>query len=159
MATIKKYEHPIVKYSELAAQRRGLIINRTIDLEKVIDWRISIYYCKDKASCDELAEMVISALTLRDKIRILIFVLKKYDPEIFKVHSSLKRHLEKIRDNRNKMAHSWLDATVTFVGNRHKFKPTISNFKSKGETDLYDEKRIKALENMIIKYTHVLTNW
>ena len=164
MATTPQYQHPIFKYSELAANRRGLIINQTINLEKVIDWRIAQHFCKDDTKREELEALIISGLPFSKKIDILIYLLEKHDNDFFKAHKSAKRHLHKIRENRNNMAHSWLDVSVTFVGKKDRHTQTVSrlftnNKLKKEQLSLYDEKRIAALNNMIIKYTHVLMHW
>jgi len=86
-------------------------------------------------------------------------LFEKHNSLIFKAYPRIRKDLNKIRDRRNELAHSWLDATVTFVGNRAKFKPEVSQFKSKGKETIYDEKRINALLNLILKYTQALFNW
>lgn len=154
-----QWEHPIVKYSELASQRRGIILNLTINLEKMIDWRISIFYIQEAKKREELEDMIICGLPFRTKISILMRLFKKYDKEIFIAYPEMKKDLNDIRDSRNEMAHSWLDATVTFAANKRKFKPTVTNLKSKGVENIYDEKKITELSELILKYTHIIMNW
>lgn len=154
-----KYEDPFVKYSDLAANRRGLIIEKTIQLEKVMDLRISYYFCKDESKREELDNLVLSNLNFASKIQILVTLYKQYSPEIFELHPRLEKDLEKIRKFRNELAHSWLDVTVTFVANRPKFKPAETQLIHKGKTLVYDEKRINELSTLILKYGHVIMNW
>lgn len=155
----KKYEHPIFKYSELAAQRRGIIIEKTIELEKIIELRIGYYFCKDEDKRQELEDLVLSSLNFSSKIRILVSLYKSHSPDIFKLWPRLEKDLERIRKYRNELAHSWLDVTVTFVENRPKFKPLQTRLKNKGGHTIYDEKRINLISGLILKYCQIIGNW
>jgi hypothetical protein len=153
---IKPYEHPIAKYSELAAQRRGRIINLTINLEKIIDGCICHYFIdiqKNETKNKELEYLVIEGLPFNAKLNLLFTILKKDFKEIYTAWPRIEKDLEKIRKNRNNMAHSYLDVTETFVGKRNKAKLERSKIVSKGNPIEYSQKRIDALASLIIQYT------
>lgn len=159
---VKPYEHPIAKYSELASQRRGRIINLTINLEKIIDGCISHYFIdiqKNETKNKELEYFVIEGLPFSTKLNLLFTILKKDFKDIYIAYPRLEKDLDKIRKNRNHMAHSYLDVTETFVGKRNKDKLERSKIVSKGNPIEYSQKRIDTLSALIIQYTHVLMHW
>jgi hypothetical protein len=152
-------DHPIIHYNEQAANRRGLIINLTIELEKIIELRIGYYFCKDEKLREELEDLVLVNLQLSSKIKIITSLYRTHSPEIFQAHPKLEKDLEKIRKYRNELAHSWLDTSVTFFQNRPKFKPAESVFKNKGKSVIYNEARVNEIRALIVKYSHIIFNW
>lgn len=159
----KKTTHPntisherVTIYNELAAGKRGLILNQTVNLEMIIDYRISRYFAQTKDKQHELAQTVISGLPFNQKISVLLSLLEKYDEWIFEAHPKIKKDLDKIRAARNEMAHSWLDITVTFVENRLTFNANEMKVMNKGVPKIYNDARIKFLSELIIKYSHIL---
>jgi hypothetical protein len=145
-----------VVYNELAAEKRGLILNQTINLEMIIDYKIASYFVQTQEKQHELAECVISSLPLSNKILTLLSLLKKYDDWVLTEYPKIKDDLEKIRKARNEMAHSWLDISVTFVANRLKFNANEMKLMNKGNPKVYDDARIKTLSEMITKYSSIL---
>lgn len=143
-------------YNELAAEKRGLILNQTVNLEMIIDFRIARYFSQTEEKQHELAEYVISGLSLSNKIVTLLSLLKKYDDWILTEYPTIKDDLDKIRKARNEMAHSWLDISVTFVANRLNFKANEMKLMNKGNPKVYDNARIKKLSELIHKYSSIL---
>lgn len=103
--------------------------------------------------------MIIEGLPFSSKINTLLTILKKHHKDIFIAHPRLEKDLDKIRKNRNYMAHSYLDVTETYVGKRDKSRLEMSKVLEKGKSIEFNENKIEALANLIIKYSHVLMNW
>ena len=154
-----EHEHPIIKYSELAAQRRGEILSKTINLEKIIDGFISKSFLQDEKKRIELENLIIEGLPFAQKLLVLFNILDNHYSDIQKLHPKLKSDLEKIRKERNIMAHSWLDVSPTYVYKRKKSNQKISILIKNGKSIEYDPKRVKALSDLILKYTIVLMYW
>jgi len=156
-SNIQKYEHPITKYSELAYQRRGLILNQTIDLEYAISKYISIFYVRDRYTYEELGNLILNNITFSKKISIVKEIITTKDADFLKVHPTVFKDLEKIRKVRNEMAHSILHIEDTFVRNRHKLKAGVIKLGNKKIE--FEEKRINNLSEMIRKYLVVFMYW
>jgi hypothetical protein len=141
------------------AQRRGEIIGKVINLEKVIDGFISKNFIQEDAKRSELESLIIQGLPFAQKLLILYSLLNTYHSSIHKEHPKLEKDLEKIRKQRNIMAHSWLDVSPTYVYKRKKSNLQLSILTKNNKSIEYDEKRIKELSDSILKYTIVLMYW
>jgi Na+/phosphate symporter len=135
---------------ERAAQNRGLIISHVIDLEKIIDWRISKYYCQNEKKRKQLEEQIVSRMPFSNKIRTLVHLLNQYDQGFFKEHPRTWNDLEKIRKTRNQMAHSWIERPVNF-----RFSGNNNNHHS----SLYSLRKINNLKKLINRYCAALSYW
>ena len=149
-----EYQHPIVDYSNLAYQRRGLIINHTIDLEYYIDLYIAGKFAKTKELREEMCETVMSKLSLSHKLNMLNDIILKYNPHLYETYPKMAKDLQKIRKVRNDMAHTILNITPTFVANRGKLKQGVTKFRNKNPIE-FNEKRVMLLAQMINIYVTV----
>ena len=146
-------EHPIVKYSELAYQRRGLIINQVIDLEFYLDRYIANCLTDTEDKRDRMCEMVLQGIPLMQKIKIIENLAYEVDHNLIHSMPTVFKDLERIRKVRNTMAHTILHVEDTFVGNRHKLKPGLVKFnKGKRKPIEYNEKSINELSELIRGY-------
>ncbi len=66
------------QYTDLAFHRRGVIINQTIMLERIIDDTIANYFCGQTKKKMEILELIISTnrMTFENKMQVLKFILK-----------------------------------------------------------------------------------
>ncbi len=149
-----------IKYVELAAAKRGLILNQIINLEKAMDWRISKYFVPiNEQPRIKLEEIVISNIPLVNKKHVLYELMQEYDKGFFIVHPNVFNQIDEIIRARNKMAHHWLDVTPFYRGKISEAKMNTFNVKGHGKPTSYDDKTISALSMKIEKCTNLILHW
>jgi len=82
----------------------GKFINLSSEIEHNINFIIAAHFFKNDAVF-ELNEFVLSELSLRSKCQIMINILRKRYPDIYKKYKDLIS-LDEMRANRNKFAHN-----------------------------------------------------
>ena len=154
------------EYKKLAYYRRGIIIDETITLERIIDEYISKYYCSNEESSKELMEMLLctNKITFENKMQIFkVIIDKKKDDFNSRYPTFISDILHKIIPQRNIFAHYWLDTRehlTEFLVDR---KTVFIKYKNQTEYIEYDQFLFDKLTNTISKsitnfleYTNVI---
>ncbi|HZS73822.1 MAG TPA: hypothetical protein VFA69_04885 [Candidatus Nitrosotalea sp.] len=109
---IKLLDH-IYKFDSLY---RGKYLIMSNWVEDTIGGLISEHFIpKDKNKRDLLYSLILINIPFNSKIRIFLQILERSYPSLNDKHSSLKQDLERIRNLRNRFAHSVLDTSDEFL--------------------------------------------
>jgi hypothetical protein len=142
------------RYTNLAFQRRGVIINEVVLLERVIDEILAYYFCGSNPKKQELMELIIctNRMIFENKIQVLKVLLEKHKPDFLKNNPTIINDItQKIIVERNIFAHYWLVTSAelsTFV----KAKQTVFiKFKNTTEYIYYDNNSFAAICEVIAK--------
>jgi hypothetical protein len=146
-----------LSYVNLAAQRRGVILNECTLLEGFMDWGIASYFCSEQKKQEELRELIISTnrMIFENKVQVAKFLIEKYKKHTLASHPSVFTDiLNKIIPQRNIFAHYWLDI------NHHNFikwaadkKTVFIKYKNTTESIEYDDKKVAEILELIKKCT------
>jgi hypothetical protein len=145
-------------YSTLAFQRRGIIVNETILLERLIDYYIADHFCKDDEKRAELMETIIctNRMIFENKIQVLKFLLEKHNKKVIDEHPKMiKDILEIIIPERNIFAHYWLVTTEEISGWVTTNKTVFIKYKNATEYIEYDTEKVSKIVSLINKYIKV----
>ena len=95
---------------------RGNYLVDAIEIEGIIDDVLAIHFFKNNdAQYVDFQGFILKELQFGAKIKILVSLLNSKYPNLLNKHTSLANELEKIRDFRNRLAHSQLDTTVEYI--------------------------------------------
>ena len=154
------FKNPNTIYVYQASQTRGVLINQVILLERLMDSYICEYFCKEDAKAVELMDTIISTrrITFESKSQVLRTLLDRVNPNADKENSILAKDFQFIADERNKLAHYFLDtsqeAIKRFTEPPHAF--TLLKFEKVRTPEIYDVERIKKIGNTIDSHTNSL---
>ncbi|GAH13880.1 unnamed protein product, partial [marine sediment metagenome] len=100
---------------DVSKEIRGRFLDQAIPIEMLIDDIISWHFCPEDTRQSLFFSLVSPKLTFSNKIKILETILQIYYPDLVKKHQNLIKEINKIRDFRNRIAHSLLDASDEFL--------------------------------------------
>ena len=157
---LSAYLEILPKYTKRDYERRGEIIARTVNLERIIDTFIASYFCHEDKKRDELLLLILSTerITYENKRHVLKWICETYAKDLIKQYPTLFKDLQKIGEFRNILAHNHLD-TDGFVQYETKQTTVINKYKSKKEVFEITEPIFKGWVELITKYHHILQNW
>ena len=152
----KKEQQAYIRY---ANETRGLVINHTILLERIMDECIAGYFFKNSDTRTELIEVLISSetLTYSSKVNLFVRLLKKiYTPEVFiKKYVGMAKELQEIATDRNKFAHQIIVLDLT-IEDFHKTAICLVDFKEMKTGNFYSPDKIKEIIDKVRKYVKII---
>ena len=146
------------QYTDLAFHRRGVIINQTIMLERIIDDIIANYFCGQTKKKMELLELIISTnrMIFENKMQILKFILKNNNPTFLKENEkAVSDILNIIIPERNIFAHYWLETSKKLTDYLKDQKTVFIKFKDTTDYIEYDEAKFINIVKTISKNIHL----
>ncbi|MFZ5978024.1 MAG: hypothetical protein GTN67_05840 [Hydrotalea flava] len=146
------------RYVYDAAHRRGLLIDRTVILERQMDEYISHRFCSDEDARIDLLSLIISSrrMTAKDKVEVLLALLKKHDAEFYKTHTGIKTTFETILATRNMYAHQMLDTRTETVNAYDGNIITFLNLSNPNDFVTHSKKELEEVMEKITKLTNLL---
>lgn len=130
------------KYTNLAFHRRGVILNETIMLERLIDEIIAHYFCGLSTKKQELMELIIctNRMIFENKIQVLKVLLERHKPDFLKSNpTAINDITQKIIPERNIFAHYWLVTSSDMPDFLAKNQTVFIKFKNTTEHIYYDD--------------------
>ena len=157
---LRAYREVYPKYTRRDYERRGEIISRTVNLERIIDTVIASYFCHDTVKRDELLFLLLSTerISWENKRQIMQWILEKYAPDLKKQYPDIFKDLQEIGEFRNVLAHNHLD-TEGFVQYEAQKTTVINKYKNKKIVIEITEELFKQKINLLNQYTTVLMHW
>lgn len=152
------FELEYQNYTELAFHRRGVIINQTIMLERIIDDIIANYFCGQTKKKIELLELIISTnrMIFENKIQVLKFILKNNNIAFLTENEkAFSEILNLIIPERNIFAHYWLETSKKLSTYIKEQKTVFIKFKDTTDFVEYDEIKFINIVNIITKNIHI----
>lgn len=110
-----RLEEQINRVYDLSKEIRGRFLDQAIPIEMLIDDIISWHFCPEETRRSLFFSLVTPKLTFSTKIKILKTILELRYPDLLKEYLKLMGEIEKIKNLRNKFAHSMLDASEEFL--------------------------------------------
>ncbi|QGW28411.1 hypothetical protein [Phnomibacter ginsenosidimutans] len=151
---------PSVVYVHQASHTRGVLINQIILLERLIDSYISKYFCNTQDKATELMDMILATrrMTFDGKADVFRTILDKLYPEKKKENSTIAKDLKFIIEERNMLAHYFLDVSPDILNS---FSETNSAFTllkiEKTRTrEVFDFKRIIKIGDTTVHYINAI---
>ena len=145
-------------------QMRGSVLQLAVQLEMVIDVYIAEHFTKDVNLINEFICLILSpSVNLKEKLRVFVFLVNKYDPEFKQANPKFAKDLDSIIEQRNAFAHLPIDVSETAIQSYRQDAQLqlirFKNFSESGETHfaksfIYTEKAI----NNLIQYMHYYYN-
>lgn len=117
---------------ELSTEIRGKFLDQAIPIEWIIDDIISQHFCPEETRRMLYFSSVPPELTFFSKTRIFKTILEICYPDLLEKHHNVMKEIEKIRNFRNKIAHSILEATPNFLKNGYNDRIRLGYYE-KGE--------------------------
>lgn len=149
-------------YVHTASQARGVLINHIILLERLMDTYLSKYFCHSEEKAVELMDLIMSTrrITFDSKAQVLKTILEKEFPEKKKENQELGKDFQKIAEERNMLAHYFLDVSEDCINRFLLDRSTFTLLKiEKGRThEIFDYQRVMELGNLVVNYTDYLAN-
>jgi hypothetical protein len=139
---------------------RGLIINETIYLERLIDEFLGRHFCPDPAKRVELFELILGneRINFESKRQILQFVLEKHHKKLVDENKSIFSDLKKIIDERNFLAHQLLDSSEEAFDKLKEGKIGFVKFRNSTEKVWYDDPKLNKIRQSISDYIKLFTD-
>lgn len=149
------------EYYELSHKLRGIIIEKAINLETLIDDFIAMYFCHSQDKFEEFKKHLFwnPQTGFGRKFEIFKFIVLNKSSQLIEVHPTIIEDIDKIVIYRNMMAHRVLDVSRNAVnkGNAND-SMTVKFLKSNTEEEITKEITDKLIEDLN-KYTIVLYAW
>ena len=114
---------------------RGRIIDHSIHVEMSLSNLLAEYFCSDNKKVGLCLSIVFNSgdLTFSSKVKILKTILDTAERELGIFYPKLIDNLESIRKTRNRVAHSKLDTSESFLKHKHTDRIQLK-FYGEGET-------------------------
>jgi hypothetical protein len=152
---------PMTVYVYHASQTRGVLINSIILLERLMDKYISEYFCDTPDRATELMDMILSTrrITLDSKADVFRVILDKLYPEKKKENSAIAKDFKFIVEERNMLAHYFLDVSPDILNNFSEQNGafTLLKIEKTRTRELFDFKRIRRIGDTVSLYTAAIT--
>lgn len=110
-----KLHRQLDRLFDLSTEIRGKFLDQAISIEMLIDDIVSRHFCPEKDRRNLLFSLVTPELTFSTRIKILETVLERCYPNLLRKYPNLIKEVGRIRDFRNKIAHSMLDTSDEFL--------------------------------------------
>ena len=122
----------LVELMKFDSLNRGMLLIVINSYESLIDNIIGIHFQEEKKSRESFKSLVLNeaGITLYNKIRLLVKILKIYHQDIWKNFEWINDDLEKMRDFRNTLAHSKLDISDEFLDKNETNVAQYINYKN-----------------------------
>jgi hypothetical protein len=139
---------------------RGLIINETIYLERLIDEFLGRHFCPDKIKRSELFELILGneRISFESKRQILKFVMDKHFKTVVDTNKNIFSDLKEIIDERNFLAHQLLDTSDEAFNKLKENKIGFVKFRNSTETTWYDNDKINTIRKLIVAYIKLFSD-
>lgn len=155
------HHDPETVYIYHASQTRGVLINQIILLERLMDKYISEYFCNIPDKAEELMDMILSTrrMTFDGKAEVFRTILDKLYPQKKKENSAIVKDFKFIIEERNMLAHYFLDASPDILSNFSEKNGTFTLLKiEKTRTrEVFDYKRIRKIGDTVTLYIDAVT--
>jgi hypothetical protein len=141
-----------------AQQIRGKILQRVIEIERMIDYYISSHFTSNDDLIEELLGLIVCPLSFRTKQQVFQMLLNKHNPQFVEANKLTLTKLESIIKNRNMIAH-W---AVDFSQNAKKDfveKELITFVSIKGKEIALQTEEEKALKRKATSWELRLGEW
>lgn len=148
-------------YSKIATRAikwRGIIINETIYLERLIDEYLCRYFCPDEKKRTDLLQLLMATerITLFNKIGLLKYLMERDNKPFCAKNKGIFTDLQTIAEERNLFAHNLLDTSLNGYKAYKKGKIIIIKFKNDVKPIEYDIYKIEKTVKQILKYVDVM---
>jgi len=151
---------PSIVYVHQAAHTRGVLINQIILLERLIDSYISKYFCKTQDKATELMDMILATrrMTFDGKTEVFRAILDKLYPEKKKENSTIAKDLKFIIEERNMLAHYFLDVSPDILNSFNETNSafTLLKIEKTRTREVFDFKRIIKIGDTTVHYINAL---
>lgn len=153
-------EEQLNRVFNLSKEIRGSFLDQAIPIEMLIDDIISHHFCPEEARRIFFFSITTPEISFSNKIKILETILKNSYPDLIEKHSELFREIRKVKDFRNRIAHSILDTTDAFLKKKYGDRIRLEFYK-KGEKKhlvikLDDmRRRLVACSNVVLSLKHI----
>lgn len=131
----------------LSTNIRGRFLDQVIVIERLIDDIISRHFCPEDYRFHLLFSLVATELTFHSRIKTLKTVLECCYPELLGKHPNLIKDIKKIKEFRNKIAHSMLDSSEDFLEKEYDDRIRLE-FYRKGEKKYLVVKKDDIMERL-----------
>lgn len=155
------HHDPQTVYVYHASRTRGFLINHIILLERMMDKFISQYFCNIPDKALELMDMILATkrITFEYKAQVLRAILDKLYPQNKKENTQLATDFQYIAEQRNMLAHFFLDNSPDIIKEFEKGSGSfillkIDKTRSK---EVFDFERIKKIGNTADSYVNYLS--
>lgn len=137
-------------YTNLAFIRRGVIINETIMLERIIDEIMCRHFCEYIQKADELMTFVFgSRMTFDNKIQVFKLITQIHNPKFLEDNPTIINDIIKVNQERNVFAHYWLKTGSDLSELLKENKTVFIKFKNDNDYVIYDEDKFINSVHMI----------
>lgn len=155
------HHDPTTVYVYHASQTRGVLINQVILLERLIDRYISEYFCNVPDRATELMDMILATkrITFDSKAQVFRAILDKIYPDKKKENAGIAKDLQFIAEERNMLAHFFLDVSHDILSNFSEKNGafTLLKIEKTRTREVFDFKRIRKIGNMVTLYADAVT--
>ncbi len=153
--------NPETMYTYHASITRGVLINQVILLERLMDSYICEYFCHSYDKAGELMDTIMSTkrVTFDAKSQVFRTILDKVYRSRKKENTKLAADFKFIGEERNKLAHYFLDISKEAVD---RFKDeknssfTLLKFEKIRSPEIFDFTRIKLIGDTLENYSDYL---
>ncbi len=114
---------------DLSKEIRGSFLDQAIAIEMLITDIISRHFCPEEARRSLFFSLVPPELTFSTKIRILETILELCYPDLLEKYPTLIKEIKKIKNFRNRVAHSMLDTTEEFLKKKYNDRIGLESYK------------------------------
>ncbi len=147
------------KYRDEASRIRGEIINCTINLERLIDECLTLYFCPDQAKALELQELIVSdRMDFAKKTDAMRTIMRKtcksQGINFEKEYKGIKDAFRLIYEERNKFAHCQMP--IPSLDEISKYKIVLLPYKDAAERVPYAQNQIDEIFERIEMCSRVI---
>lgn len=128
---------------------RGMAINQSVIIEKIIERYIAVMLCEPE-KVDELIDLILGneRITFEAKKQVFKVMVEKYD-NVFAKDGQVFKDLDEIIKKRNIMAHYLLDSSPEFINTFNFTDIRFIKFKDKRKPVIYKKQEIEDYFKLI----------
>lgn len=151
---------PIAVYVYHASQTRGVLINQVILLERLMDKYISEYFCNIPDKATELMDMILATkrITFDSKAQVFRTILDNLYPDKKKENSAIAKNLQFIAEERNMLAHYFLDTSPDILSNFSEENGafTLLKIEKTRTREIFSFNRIRKIGDLVTLYIEAI---
>jgi hypothetical protein len=128
---------------------RGLVINQTIYIERLMDIYVSEYFTEDIVKQHELQELILGdrRMTYGSKYEVFHYLINTYKNDFIKTNfPNLLRDMKEISELRNEIAHLVLDTSPIGLEFLDKNVIVLIRFRNEGVRIYYNEEKVDYIK-------------
>jgi len=141
---------------ELSGKIRGPLLDQAILIELLVQDTIRSHFCQDTRKWALLDDLILNQLSFDRKIWILDKLLKLNYEDLDSDFPMLNRHLESIKNYRNKIAHSLLDTDPEWLLSEKKKTDRIRLKRSKNGKPFDEVLTVEDRDKLLKKWSKII---